>query len=423
MNRLSTLGGLIIGAILLAAIYGTAFGGRDEAIDIKFDDGEGVRQVVSGDRGSFALKKDGLELEASWRGAYELTNNGDDIAELDHKLEITRKQDDRDERVTYENDDDDVKSVYYLDGEKQDQNAETDAAQKALLTAFLEASGAKAEERVESLLREGGPAAVLEKIDGMYSDHARLRYVTELTKQADLSSSDVKSLLASLKNIEGDHDLRVALDALLESDSVNADEMPAFLDAASRIESSYDLRRLIESVSEKDLNEDAVSLAIRLLERIESSHDIRRASEALLERDDLSAKDAARLLDTVGDHIDSDHDLRLVLSDTTQFLADGDEAVFVHGDFDTVGMARHRFVHGVIKDFREQMVQGALIGAADIHARSFANRLQPFEHFNRGSVIALVLSGHSRAGRGRSHGFGRRSFGDSRRRLRCWGLF
>lgn len=325
MNSLRSLGALIVGAIILAVVYSSAFGGRDADVDIEISDDEGVRQVVKGDHGSFALKKDGLNIEASWRGDYELTDDGDGVASLDHALKILRERDGSSEKVVFENDDDEVESVYYLDGEKQDENPETEQAKKNLLVAFLEASGAKAQERVEILLREGGPALVLEKIDAMYSDHARLRYVTELTAQAELSGDEIKSLLTSLKNIEGDHDLRVALDALLQNDTISADEMPAFLDTATRIESDYDLRRLIESVSERELNDDAITLAIGLMERLESDHDLRRAGEALLEHKNMTGKSAARLLETIGDRIESDHDLRLILSETTPYLADGGE--------------------------------------------------------------------------------------------------
>lgn len=323
MNSLRTLGALIVGAIILAAVYGSAFSGRKGGVDIEISDEEGVRQVVKGDRGSFALKQDGLMLEASWRGDYDLTDAGDGVAALDYALKIVREQNGREEKVVFENDDNEIESVYYLNGEKQDENPETQEAKRALLTAFLEASGAKAEERVESLLREGGPPLVIEKIGAMYSDHARLRYVTELTKQAELSGNDVTSLLSSLKNIEGDHDLRVALDALLQSDSVSAREMPAFLESATRIENDYDLRRLIESVSEQGLNADAIGLAIGLLERLESDHDLRRASEALLEHDNISGEQAARLVETIGERIESDHDLRLILSDAAPYLAGG----------------------------------------------------------------------------------------------------
>ena len=47
-----------------------------------------------------------------------------------------------------------------------------------------------------------------------------------------------------------------------------------------------------------------------------------------------------------------------------------------------VGMAGHRFVHGIVDDFREQMVQRLLVGAADIHAGAAAHRLQPLQHLD-----------------------------------------
>ena len=64
MNRLSTLGFLVVGAIVLAAVYGSAFGDRDVSASIDFDAGEGVRHVVNGDRGEFTLRREGLTLLA-----------------------------------------------------------------------------------------------------------------------------------------------------------------------------------------------------------------------------------------------------------------------------------------------------------------------------------------------------------------------
>lgn len=324
MNRLSTLGALIAGAILLAAFYGTAFGEKSISAQIDFDDGEGVRHITNGDRGSFSLRKEGLSIKAVWRGSYTLNAAGDDIASLDNKLEIIREIDGDEEKVVFERDGGEVSRSYYRGGDKREDSAETAAAIRTLLVAYLDASGAKAKERVAIFLREGGPAVVIAKIDAIAGDHARQRYVTELTEQADLNASEMESLLAAVKKFESDHDLRVALDSILEHETVDPAQMPLFLAAAKRIESDYDLRRLIESVSEKPLNEDAVTLAIELMQQLESDHDLRRAGEALLTQDGLTAAAATRLLDTIGDRIESDHDLRLLLAATTPFLAQGD---------------------------------------------------------------------------------------------------
>ncbi len=322
MNSLRTLGALVVGAILLAAFYSAAIGDQQTPVGIANDDSEGVRHVVSGDRGEFSLNQDGLKIKASWRGDYALSEEGDDIASLDRKLEITRTQHEHTERILFERENDGVKRTYFRDGQKQDNNAETDAAAKALLDAFLGASGVKAPARVEILLRQGGPLAVIEKISAVYGDHARERYAAELTAQTDLNSDELRALLDALKSIESDDDLRQALSAILDNETITPQDAPMILEAAGRIESAYDLRRLIENVAEKPMNAASISLAIGLMDRIESDHDLRRAAEALLDQQTMTAQTAAQLITLAAARIDSDHDLRLLLNETSPFLTD-----------------------------------------------------------------------------------------------------
>jgi hypothetical protein len=63
-------------------------------------------------------------------------------------------------------------------------------------------------------------------------------------------------------------------------------------------------------------------------------------------------------------------------------VRDADEAVGLHLDFDPVGMAGKRFVHRVVDDFGKQVMQGLLVGAADVHARPASDRLEPFQHLD-----------------------------------------
>ncbi len=67
------------------------------------------------------------------------------------------------------------------------------------------------------------------------------------------------------------------------------------------------------------------------------------------------------------------------------------EPVGVELDLDAVGVAGDRLVHGVVEHLRHQVVQGALVGAADVHARALADRLQPFEHLDVGGAIGAGL--------------------------------
>ena len=55
----------------------------------------------------------------------------------------------------------------------------------------------------------------------------------------------------------------------------------------------------------------------------------------------------------------------------------GDAEIAVGGerDLDAVGMPGNGLVHAVVEHLGEEMVQGLLVGAADIHAGAPAHRL------------------------------------------------
>ena len=77
--------------------------------------------------------------------------------------------------------------------------------------------------------------------------------------------------------------------------------------------------------------------------------------------------------------------------DAAAIVADRDRVVFEQFDLDAVGVARHGLVHGVVEHFGDEVVQRALVGAADIHAGAFAHGFQPLEHLDGGGVIGLGL--------------------------------
>ena len=46
---------------------------------------------------------------------------------------------------------------------------------------------------------------------------------------------------------------------------------------------------------------------------------------------------------------------------------------------DVIAVPREKFIHRIVQDLADAMVQRPLVGAADIHARLFAHGLEPFE--------------------------------------------
>lgn len=56
--------------------------------------------------------------------------------------------------------------------------------------------------------------------------------------------------------------------------------------------------------------------------------------------------------------------------------------VGIDDDVNPVRIAGNGLVHGVVKDFRYQMVQRLFVRSADIHAGAVSYRIKSFQNFN-----------------------------------------
>ena len=70
---------------------------------------------------------------------------------------------------------------------------------------------------------------------------------------------------------------------------------------------------------------------------------------------------------------------------------DPDAAVGEQGDLDAVAVAGQRLVDGVVDDLPDQVVQAALAGGADVHARALADRLEALEDLDRAGVVGPAV--------------------------------
>jgi hypothetical protein len=75
------------------------------------------------------------------------------------------------------------------------------------------------------------------------------------------------------------------------------------------------------------------------------------------------------------DHLDAGNlvDRVDVDGNAAAFVADGNGAVDVDGDFDFLAVTGEMFVDGVVEHLGNTMVERAFVGAADVHAGLFAD--------------------------------------------------
>ena len=146
--------------------------------------------------------------------------------------------------------------------------------------------------------------------------------------------------------------------------------------------------------------------------------DLENIGQGIDDRDADAVQAAARLVDlgielparVQGGHDDLEGGFLRELGmrvdrDAAPVVGDRQEAAFLELDLDEGGMAGDRLVHGVVDHFGEEVMQGLLVGAADIHARPAPNRLEPFQDFDGGRVVA----GLGRRARGRPRTMQRRA--------------
>jgi len=283
IKNIKALGFLAIGAFALSAAYALIVKDDDAEHAFDDDDKKSSHHTINGDSGEFVLADDDYTIKAEWSGDYSLNDAGAALAELDDEIEIVLKQDGVKERVKFERRDGAIRTTYYRDGDKLPDGEEADQAAGALFLKFLRISGLKSGERISALLKTGDTASVLEEIDALERDRAKRRYVVALIEQSDLSPAEIDALSQTFEQIESDHDLRIAITALIENETLTAAQVARLLTIAGRqIESDHDLRLVLsESADFFSKNSDFDDAWMDAYAGLQSNYDQRLALEEI----------------------------------------------------------------------------------------------------------------------------------------------
>ena len=87
----------------------------------------------------------------------------------------------------------------------------------------------------------------------------------------------------------------------------------------------------------------------------------------------------------------------LVDRDAAAIVGDGEAVARTQRHLDAAGVPGDRLVHRIVEHLGGEVVQRALVGAADIHARPAADGFEPLQHLDRGGVVAFGRHGAGRS--------------------------
>ena len=77
---------------------------------------------------------------------------------------------------------------------------------------------------------------------------------------------------------------------------------------------------------------------------------------------------------------------------TAAIIDYGDGIVVVNGDVDFVAIAGQGFIHGIVHNFINQVVQSHFASGPDIHGRPQPDCFQALQHFDASGIVDFALN-------------------------------
>ena len=290
---------------------------------IAADRGEGVHivNIGDGDRGSFHLKDDGLDVAAEWKGEFALAADGRSLSALTDSLEVTSKRKGAVRKAVFRREGEAISATTFLDDREEAKGPQSERAAGDLLQLFARSSGVGAETRVKAMMATGGKPAVIDEIGKLEGSHAIGAYIEALAAATPLSSGDIGTLTARIKGIDSDYAKRNAIAALLTTQDLDDASIAEIIGVAKSIKGDHELRLIVEELADKPLNDRNYAVVAALIGEIEGDHEIRLAVSAMLESEGQNDANVARVLRLTADAIDADYELRLAIEAAGEHVA------------------------------------------------------------------------------------------------------
>ena len=181
-----------------------------------------------------------------------------------------------------------------------------------LLPRIIREHGVNADERARRILTRGGPAALLEEVDRISSDHARSRYLMAAFDSGKLDADALRQAAPRVRRISSDDEkanLLIEVAPLYLRQQLHG---PLF-DALDTISSDHDKARTIRAIlSSPSLDASAVTDLIRLAKRIASDSERAGVLTSVLAERTMTAAEMDEVCGTASG-MSSDHDKANVL--------------------------------------------------------------------------------------------------------------
>lgn len=392
MRRLPRVAAIVIAGLLTVPPPGAAqSSGALDGCDTETDRASGSTSISEDDgsrRWRVIWANDRCSLDMRAEGRFELAPDLSDVLSMERgssfEVEVRRDGDRR--RYEVSRDGESVERRYFVNRAERPIDEE---ARRWIASAILEVerrTGLAAPARVSSLLRQGGPNAVLDEVGRMASDHVQARYLAIMLDSARLDEPQVRRLISvSSEEISSDHHQANVLASLGGRGYVTTAVAGEFVKATDSIDSDHQRGRTLRAVlTLRDLPPAVVGEVLRAARAFESDHE--RAELLIATADTHGFPDGVArtaYLEAAAD-IDSDHHKQRVLSRLTKSELSAEQLVAL------LGVARSIDSDHNLAELLVQIGEGRALQGAARDAYLAATETIESDHHRRRALTALL---------------------------------
>lgn len=218
-----------------------------------------------------------INLQVTIRGKVEFADDYSDITSISDNGEIRVKdyQGGIVRKFEASMESGSIKRSYSVDGQASAFNADARNWLAKILNQTVRMGGYDAKPRVQKLLKQGGPRAVLAEISNLESDHVKRIYFTELFAEGQLEPNNARQALRMAgTEISSDYEKAQLLVKMSESFLTNDEMRGIYIEGVNTIQSDYERGRALSALLKKGgLSNDTIVFAIKSAGHINSDYE------------------------------------------------------------------------------------------------------------------------------------------------------
>jgi hypothetical protein len=281
---------------------------RDDAMGWDFGDGHANLRISNGDYTLRVRSEGDVDLAADGSGVRSLSRRG--------SFDVLMTRNGTDRRVVFTSPERTVEQQFFVDGDVQPWGPEADRFVAEVMPIVLRETAINADERVAWLIGNRGQDGLLDEIELIDSDFAQRVYSIEYAKAATIAPADFDRLMRIAKdNLSSDFEMRLTLTGTYNEEQPTGAQLVALLAAGTSIDSDFEARLLLQHVVARVPNTPEATMAyLDVMNNIDSDFEMRLALSPMVSRVELADDLVARSIEVAGREINSDFELRILLT-------------------------------------------------------------------------------------------------------------